>query len=304
MLLFILILSAALFIDVPTDRAADPTDNTYIPRPEWYFLFLFELLKHFKGSLEVVGAIVIPNIAILILLILPFIDRREERDPFKRPVASLAGIFILIGLAGLTWRAWVTTPAQSYIETGITKEMIEPGKRMLPIELAGKVIFKEKHCLKCHSINNVGGKIGPDLTLVGRRRDAEWMIKHFQDPTFIAPGLRMPSVELPESDLTALAAYLLRLTSATSVALEDRPLLEEGGKIFYDNNCIMCHTIDGAGGKIGPDLTRVGSRRDEKWLTDHFKNPQAVVPNSLMPSYASLGEQKLGTLSKFLMTYK
>jgi len=304
MAIFIAIFIIAIFINVPTDRPADPTDNTYIPRPDWYFLFLFELLKYFKGSSEIIGAIVIPNLAIILLLLLPFFDTREERNPLKRPVASLAGICAVIVVSGLTFRAYMATPAQPYIEARLGKEMIDSGKRMLPIELAGKVIFKEQNCLRCHSLKGVGGNVGPDLTLVARKRDAEWTLKHFQDPESIAPGLRMPPVRLSDKYLDALAAYLLRLSSPSSKAFENAQILEKGGKLFYDNNCYMCHTIDGVGGRMAPDLTHVASRRDEKWIIAHLKNPKAFTPDSIMPSFAKLGEEKLKTLTKFLLTYK
>ena len=63
---------------MPLEQLADPTDTTYIPRPEWYFLFLFQTLKLFKGPLEVVGAVVLPGLAVLALILVPFIDRSAD----------------------------------------------------------------------------------------------------------------------------------------------------------------------------------------------------------------------------------
>src|SRR5216684_584131 len=71
MVLFIL----ALVAKIPLEKLADPTDTAYVPRPEWYFLFLFQLLKFFKGPMEVIGSTVLPGLAVLFLFLIPFIDR-------------------------------------------------------------------------------------------------------------------------------------------------------------------------------------------------------------------------------------
>ncbi|MCZ6678652.1 MAG: hypothetical protein O7E52_15555 [Candidatus Poribacteria bacterium] len=90
----------ALFVPVPLEELADPADASYNPRPEWYFLFLFQLLKYFEGPLEVIGAFVIPTLAILLLLFLPFLDKRERAPLRKRPIAltvtSLSVLLIVL----------------------------------------------------------------------------------------------------------------------------------------------------------------------------------------------------------------
>src|SRR3989304_2069565 len=65
LLVFVILVSLAYFLGVPTEARADPADTTYTPRPEWYFLFLFQLLKYFPGSLEVIGVMVIPTLGSL-----------------------------------------------------------------------------------------------------------------------------------------------------------------------------------------------------------------------------------------------
>ena len=88
LILFVILAAMAIFIPVPFEELADPTDASYDPRPEWYFLFLFQLLKYFEGPLEVVGTFVIPTVGFILLLFLPFLDRKEERiSLLKRPVA-------------------------------------------------------------------------------------------------------------------------------------------------------------------------------------------------------------------------
>src|SRR5580658_6731976 len=72
---FAVLVAMAVAVKVPLGRTADPTDISFIPRPEWYFLFLFQMLKVFEGPLEIVGSLVIPTLAILGLFLVPFIDR-------------------------------------------------------------------------------------------------------------------------------------------------------------------------------------------------------------------------------------
>ena len=77
----------AVAVRVPLEQLADPTDTTYIPRPEWYFLFLFQTLKLFDGPLEVVGSVVLPGLAVLALILVPFIDRGQMVKVTRRTVA-------------------------------------------------------------------------------------------------------------------------------------------------------------------------------------------------------------------------
>src|SRR4030043_2395614 len=78
-IIFILLIGLAYFIGAPLEERANPADTSYTPRPEWYFLFLFQLLKYFPGKFEVVGVVVIPAIAILVLFFLPILDRSIKR---------------------------------------------------------------------------------------------------------------------------------------------------------------------------------------------------------------------------------
>ncbi|MCH8292690.1 cytochrome bc complex cytochrome b subunit, partial [Candidatus Poribacteria bacterium] len=119
--LFLILAGLALFAPIPLEDIADPTDASYAPRPEWYFLFLFQLLTYFEGPLEVVGTFVIPTLAILLLLFRPFLDKRERAPLRKRPVAltitslSVLLIVLLTILGGLSPK----------LETPSTTELVE-----------------------------------------------------------------------------------------------------------------------------------------------------------------------------------
>ncbi len=105
-LVLVAILALIVTQGVPTEARADPTDTAYIPRPEWYFMFLFQLLKYFPGSLEWVVAALIPALALLLLVLLPFYDRSPWRSPLRRPLAMAVGLVVAILIAFLTYEAY------------------------------------------------------------------------------------------------------------------------------------------------------------------------------------------------------
>ncbi|MBX5495334.1 MAG: cytochrome bc complex cytochrome b subunit, partial [Bryobacteraceae bacterium] len=109
---FAILFTMAVAVQVPLGRLADPTDSSYIPRPDWYFLFLFQLLKFFEGPLEVVGSVVLPGIAVLTLFLVPFIDRSKAMRVTQRTTAIGVVALAALGWTGLTVAAIMTTPHQ------------------------------------------------------------------------------------------------------------------------------------------------------------------------------------------------
>jgi mono/diheme cytochrome c family protein len=98
----IVLMIGAVLIELPHESVANPTDTSYIPRPDWYFMFLFQALKYFPGSMEVFAAIVLPGVSIGVLLFLPFLDKNPARHPKKRPLATSSAIVTLLGIVILT----------------------------------------------------------------------------------------------------------------------------------------------------------------------------------------------------------
>ena len=105
LVIFLALIALAFFVGAPLEERANPADTTYTPRPEWYFLFLFQLLKYFPGKLEVLGVFVLPTLAILLLIALPFLDRSHRRHFLSRPwvtgvtMLGVAGVLLFTGLA-------------------------------------------------------------------------------------------------------------------------------------------------------------------------------------------------------------
>ena len=110
LIVFIILVALVYFIGAPVEARANPNDTSYTPRPEWYFLFLFQLLKYFPGNLEVIGAMVLPSLFILLLFILPFIDKSPKRHFMNRPFASISALVVVAGIGTLTFLAVKESP--------------------------------------------------------------------------------------------------------------------------------------------------------------------------------------------------
>jgi mono/diheme cytochrome c family protein len=110
LLVFVILIALAYFIGAPLEERANPADTSYTPRPEWYFLFLFQLLKYFPGSLEVVGVVLIPTLAIVLLFLLPFLDRSSRRYFRQRPMIIGITSLLVVGVVFLTVQAYRATP--------------------------------------------------------------------------------------------------------------------------------------------------------------------------------------------------
>ncbi|MHB8778091.1 MAG: c-type cytochrome [Anaerolineales bacterium] len=111
LLIFIILVALAYFVGAPLEARANPADTTYTPRPEWYFLFLFQALKYFPGNLEVVGAMVLPGLFIILLILLPFIDKSPKRYFLNRPFASISALVVVAGIGFLTITSVREAPA-------------------------------------------------------------------------------------------------------------------------------------------------------------------------------------------------
>jgi mono/diheme cytochrome c family protein len=147
--IFLLLVGLAIFVGVPAEPPADPSDSSYVPRPEWYFLFLFEMLKYFPGAIEWVGTVIIPTIAILALLLLPFYDRKPARYWKKRKLPTVIMGVIVIGMVALTIMAVVSTPPQEEEDVALTlSDQIVAGQDLYSIQ-----------CVECHGPDGEGGEI-------------------------------------------------------------------------------------------------------------------------------------------------
>lgn len=199
LIVVIVIAVMALFLGAEQGPKADPTTTTYTPRPEWYFFFLFELLRVIKPpELTPLATIGIPTIAIVLLILLPFYDRGPERHPLKRPIAMFAAVLTIASMGYLTFLGAEAGPPTE-IELASAAEFDE-----------GKEVVASQGCLGCHKIGENGGALGPDLTEVGARLPAAAIARSvIVGPSFMPAYDRLES-EDPEA-FDALVQYLASL---------------------------------------------------------------------------------------------
>jgi mono/diheme cytochrome c family protein len=177
LVIFLALVALAYFVGAPLEPPADPADTSYTPRPEWYFLFLFQLLKYFPGPLEVIGVFIIPSILIILLIALPLIDRSPKRHFMRRPIILGAIILSVVGILFLT--------VQSYLE-------IPP-----PLEVVGgdqTAILYTENCAPCH---------GPSMTVPASVNLHEVIAQGQHEDM---PGW---SADLTTDEIDALAGFII-----------------------------------------------------------------------------------------------
>jgi ubiquinol-cytochrome c reductase cytochrome b subunit len=296
---FAILFTLAMVARVPLEQLADPTDATYTPRPEWYFLFLFQSLKAFNGPMEVVGSVVLPGLAVMALILVPFIDRGAMMKVTRRFTAIGVVLLAGIGWGGLTLAAVKSTPKEA---TVVQVDYSAPTDwlQLSPEEMAGIGYFRKENCISCHVIGEHGNPVGPDLTKTAIKKDAAWMIAHFKRPSAMRPGSSMPPIQLSDSQLNALASFLLKLNEQNAAALDNAPdFAVDGALIYQANRCGACHLVNSVGQKIGPPLNGLSKRQSRSWVLEHFLDPQKLSPGSFMPPY-KLPQKDLENLTSYL----
>jgi ubiquinol-cytochrome c reductase cytochrome b subunit len=297
---FAALFTLAAIAKAPLGRLADPTDISYIPRPEWYFLFLFQTLKYFEGPLEVLASVVLPGLGVLALMLVPFIDRGAIQRVTRRTTAIGVATLAIVGWTGLTVAAIRSTPPEALLADA---DGPAEWRELSPEELAGVGFFRQENCVACHALGvRAESKVGPNLGAEETRRDAGWMIAHFKQPARMMPGSQMPPISLGDSQLNALAAFLLKLTPVNAVKLADAPSFAVQGALIYQRHrCSMCHKVNGVGMSTGPSLNGLGRRRTQEWVMGHFLEPQKYSPGSAMPPYP-LSRKDNERLTSYLMS--
>jgi menaquinol-cytochrome c reductase cytochrome b/c subunit len=193
----VVVVVLALIMGADQGPKADPTTTSYVPRPDWYFYFLFELLRVIKPPYLVpVATVIIPTIAMVLLLLLPYYDRGPERRPERRPIATTAGLMTIVAIAYLTYLG---------AEAGSPNEI---ALAVAPQFKAGEEVAAQSGCGACHKIGTNGNNgPGPELTHIASRIPRAAIVRSLQ----IGPGI-MPSYKgLPPKKLDEMADVLASL---------------------------------------------------------------------------------------------
>ena len=200
LIVVLVIVAMSIWLGAEQGPKADPTTTTYVPRPEWYFFFLFELLRVIKPpELVPIATIGVPTIAMVLLFLLPFYDRNPERNPLKRPIATVAGILTIASMAFLTF---LGANAGSPTEIDIN---------VAPEYEAGKLIAAQSGCLACHQFGENGNNgPGPKLTEIGARLNPAAIARSLEIGPGIMPSYASMAEDQPEKfrDLVAFLGSL------------------------------------------------------------------------------------------------
>ena len=197
----VVIIGMSIILGAELGPKADPTTTTYTPRPEWYFFFLFELLRVVKPpSLVFMATIGIPTICLVLLLVLPFIDRGPERNLLRRPIATTAGIATIAAMAYLTILG---------ATAGSPTEIDQPAPPGLK---RGQEVMASSGCLGCHKVGENGNALGPNLTNVGDRLGMAAIARTLVNPTPPMPPYTTLQKENPQQ-FQQLVQYVASLRS-------------------------------------------------------------------------------------------
>ncbi|MGZ4290412.1 MAG: c-type cytochrome [Gaiellaceae bacterium] len=196
------------------DEPADPGTINFVPRPDWYFYFLFYLLRIFKWPNSVlIGTIGLPTVLLVLLLAVPFVDIRAERRLLRRPVAIVASVLVVISMGVLTYKGAVAKESLgselvAKVPTWAKSEGFSGNQQAI----AGAKLFAVSGCLNCHTYNGTGGGFAgaPNLTAEGaKNKGLQFQIDHLKCPACKNPGSPMPSFAgLGDDNLKKLASFL------------------------------------------------------------------------------------------------
>ncbi|MBY0491562.1 MAG: cytochrome b N-terminal domain-containing protein [Gemmatimonadaceae bacterium] len=204
LLVIVVLFVVAWWAGAPIEAPADPTDNSYIPTPEWYFLPFFQLLKLFPGSMEATVAIGVPSLLAVVFLGLPLFDRRSTRRLRGRPFAAL-GASVLLGGSVVLLGAAVRDAQQTVAP--------ETGRVLSSVARAGRATFR-RQCASCHVVDGSGGSDGPELTLVGARHSIAWLHSFIENPSAFHADSKMSAFgppSLSHQEIEEIAQYLSAL---------------------------------------------------------------------------------------------
>jgi len=202
------IITLSIVLGAEMGPKADPTTTTYVPRPEWYFFFLFELLRVIRPPPFVpMATIGVPTICMILLFLLPFYDRGPERRPERRPLATAAGIFTIAAMAFLTYMG-ASAGSPNSIDMGPPKGLTGTALRQWQ---AGKLVAAQSGCLACHKIGENGNDgPGPHLTNIGSTLPESAIAQTLRNPTAPMPSFQALAEQQP-AKFRALVSFLGQL---------------------------------------------------------------------------------------------
>ena len=195
----IIVLAVAIILGAPLEEPADPNATAYVPRPEWYFFDMYQLLWYITGPAEPLLIFLIFTGGALLFVAVPFLDRGRARHPRKRPGAMAGVVAVIGGVVIFTYMGATSGPSVPEIP---------PTEGMTVTDLSGLAVYNDQGCASCHTIRGLGGSNGPDLTRAGAR----WSGSHIREYIVMPEDDEMPSFDqLTEQQLDDLVSFLRSL---------------------------------------------------------------------------------------------
>jgi ubiquinol-cytochrome c reductase cytochrome b subunit len=211
---FIALTGVAWFVGGPDSHDLDLSDSSYVPRPEWYFLSHYELLRMFPGSMKIIGTFVIPTLLGATAALLPWIDRGKTNAWRDRKIVVACGLVLVTAIVGLTGVGLATAAAERGSKPEVQaaavpdEESADPQHERIAL---GRRLFRSERCMKCHTVGGQGGTLGPDLSKTGIRLQENYLRQWLKNPQAFRPETGMPPVTLEGEDFDSLVAYLMTL---------------------------------------------------------------------------------------------
>jgi ubiquinol-cytochrome c reductase cytochrome b subunit/menaquinol-cytochrome c reductase cytochrome b/c subunit len=207
----LVIILMALVLGAELGPKADPTTTTYTPRPEWYFFFLFELLRVIKPpDFVALATIGIPTICMILLFLLPFYDRGPERRPERRPIATLSALFTIVAMGYLTYLGANAGPP-TQVDMPTPARVTAQGPALLAQYEKGKQVVGQSGCLACHRLGDNGNDgPGPELTEIAARLPRQAIARTLINPTAPMPSFLGLQKNSPDK-FSALVTFLSQL---------------------------------------------------------------------------------------------
>jgi ubiquinol-cytochrome c reductase cytochrome b subunit/menaquinol-cytochrome c reductase cytochrome b/c subunit len=190
---------------------ADPGTTNFVPRPDWYFYFLFYLLRIFKWPDTVfLGTVGVPTIALVLLLAFPFLDTRRERRPLRRPVAMTAMALTMVSMAVLTYKGATAKESLASEVIGAVPGWVK-SERLPASAVPGAKLFAQAGCTACHTYLGTGSSNAgaPDLSAIGKgNQGVAFFEKYVADPSQFGNNVMPKFASLGQQRLHELAIFL------------------------------------------------------------------------------------------------
>lgn len=259
----IVVMFLAVTIDLPNESVADPTDTSYIPRPEWYFLFLFQFLKYFPGSMEVVAAVLFPALFIGLLLFLPFLDKNPARHPKKRPLATSSAVVTMVGIIVLTILG------------------MDDGSK----NTQHTITFFEKW------------KYGVIIAIIFINYIVTWMLVSKNSPVKDAAAKAITASVLAVLSIIAISTVVVFSALEPGQVKADDSTANPVKEVLLAK-CTSCHKFEGQGADFAPDLSKGPKKyKGSAEISKFLKDPASV--GSGMPKQ-QLSDEEIKQLADFL----